>query len=162
MNIANRIFEKITNCYDLEVEMVRLFGNVTLVPVVTGTVRSIPLKLCGFLDQLGIQYQLGVIQNRLFWSLRVFRAKCCLSELLVLTSLVYTFLPKLWYSDTDRWTRPKYNAWKPATDVIIRWSWLFFISFWAWKEPNCQLIRLVEVLTPARLLQRNSVSFLVY
>lgn len=59
--------ENITNYSVFKVDVARLFGmregNVKVILVVIGALGPIPLKLCDFLNQLWIQYQLGVIQN---------------------------------------------------------------------------------------------------
>lgn len=64
--------------------MLRLFemqeGNVKVISVVNGTFGSIPLKMCDFLDELGIPCQLGVIQK----STLLETAHMCLSELLLI------------------------------------------------------------------------------
>lgn len=38
-------------------------GNIKMIPVLIGILRSIPLKLWDFLEQLGRPHQLGVIQK---------------------------------------------------------------------------------------------------
>lgn len=65
-NIANTVNENIKNYSDFKVDVARFFGmrkgNVNVILVLIGALKSISLKLCDFHKQLWIRYQL-VIQN---------------------------------------------------------------------------------------------------